>query len=675
MNHFQQEHSSAEISTLSWLRKRKLGHRGKPKFLPNRDFMQRMKQEVVLDGHMGCVNCIEWNQDGSLLASGSDDSTIIIWDPYRKTQKRTVTTGHQGNIFSVKFIPDTCDTLVASSASDNCVKLTDSITSRNLLNCTGCHTDRVKRLAVHQDEPNLIWSSGEDGLILQYDIRENHICGTSSSRHILLDLGSICARLKAKCLAINPIKSEMLAVGATDIYNRLFDRRYLGHSNKKERACIAYFAPGHLLKSNNRSNQLQSYGTTYLSFSPDGSELLASVHAEQVYLFDLNEPWKRYKTFECSLKSQLDFRNDLLGKELERNQSSSCKPVHWWHMNHWPQGFYNNPKTSRTSIYDKYCHIDPEFEERLHRQDWRSLRETLESFNDLLLKTKDCPELYIARAKILLVRGWRGDFYQALRDCCCALILSPLHLEAIRSIADALNKLGQTHSIEGLIKFIKMKKDNVPTVLWSNYEEALIILREYRDVALREVTNCDNNNDCDMMILDEDLDNEKLTCSLMSSGGNSLRDIFDLLESTKHRKLDKLHRFDVAYDYSQRFCGHCNMNTDIKEANFFGPDGKYLVGGSDDGAFYIWDKQSSNIVKAVNADYQILNCVQPHPNICMLATSGVEPTVKLWSPIGGGAGHDVSDLDTRCIQNQKYISSDPLEAMILMMYPELRNPE
>jgi WD and tetratricopeptide repeat-containing protein 1 len=27
---------------------------------------------------------------------------------------------------------------------------------------------------------------------------------------------------------------------------------------------------------------------------------------------------------------------------------------------------------------------------------------------------------------------------------------------------------------------------------------------------------------------------------------------------------------DEANDYTQRFCGHCNTTTDIKEANFFG---------------------------------------------------------------------------------------------------------
>ena len=36
-------------------------------------------------------------------------------------------------------------------------------------------------------------------------------------------------------------------------------------------------------------------------------------------------------------------------------------------------------------------------------------------------------------------------------------------------------------------------------------------------------------------------------------------------------------------DYGLRFCGHCNTTTDIKEANFFGSEGQFVVAGSDDG--------------------------------------------------------------------------------------------
>lgn len=35
----------------------------------------------------------------------------------------------------------------------------------------------------------------------------------------------------------------------------------------------------------------------------------------------------------------------------------------------------------------------------------------------------------------------------------------------------------------------------------------------------------------------------------------------------------------AARDYSQRFLGHCNTTTDIKEANFLGHDANYVAAG------------------------------------------------------------------------------------------------
>lgn len=37
-----------------------------------------------------------------LLASGSDDQNIIIWDAFRHRKLLSHSTGHMGNIFSVK---------------------------------------------------------------------------------------------------------------------------------------------------------------------------------------------------------------------------------------------------------------------------------------------------------------------------------------------------------------------------------------------------------------------------------------------------------------------------------------------------------------------------------------------------------------------------------------------
>jgi len=35
----------------------------------------------------------------------------------------------------------------------------------------------------------------------------------------------------------------------------------------------------------------------------------------------------------------------------------------------------------------------------------------------------------------------------------------------------------------------------------------------------------------------------------------------------------------------------------------------------------------------LNADSHVVNCIQPHPSKFILATSGVDHNVKLWSPL------------------------------------------
>jgi WD and tetratricopeptide repeat-containing protein 1 len=65
-------------------------------------FIKRLGLEAELEGHQGCVNCLEWSPDGLHLASGSDDTNVILWDPFRHKQIEVIPTPHIGNIFSVK---------------------------------------------------------------------------------------------------------------------------------------------------------------------------------------------------------------------------------------------------------------------------------------------------------------------------------------------------------------------------------------------------------------------------------------------------------------------------------------------------------------------------------------------------------------------------------------------
>lgn len=123
-----------------------------------------------------------------------------------------------------------------------------------------------------------------------------------------------------------------------------------------------------------------------------------------------------------------------------------------------------------------------------------------------------------------------------------------------------------------------------------------------------------------------------------------------------------------AKDFGERFVGHCNTTTDIKEANFFGSDGSFVIAGSDDGNFYIWERPTNKIVAVYKGDTTIVNCVQPHPTLCMLATSGIDHEIRLWSPKQEGFddANRVSYYDTTVVVNQQ-VSSYKIRKNIRMI--------
>uniref|UniRef100_A0A915PH76 Uncharacterized protein n=1 Tax=Meloidogyne floridensis TaxID=298350 RepID=A0A915PH76_9BILA len=89
---------------------------------------------------------------------------------------------------------------------------------------------------------------------------------------------------------------------------------------------------------------------------------------------------------------------------------------------------------------------------------------------------------------------------------------------------------------------------------------------------------------------------------------------------------------NVFRNYIDRFTGHLNINTDIKEASWFGGDDQYIVAGSDCGSIFIWERQTEKVVKVLKGDNFTVNCVQPHPDRCLIASSGIDKVVRFWEP-------------------------------------------
>ena len=64
--------------------------------------VKRLTLHDKLEHHDGCVNTLHFNMSGELLASGSDDLDIVIWDWAKGKKKLAYESGHSSNVFQVK---------------------------------------------------------------------------------------------------------------------------------------------------------------------------------------------------------------------------------------------------------------------------------------------------------------------------------------------------------------------------------------------------------------------------------------------------------------------------------------------------------------------------------------------------------------------------------------------
>lgn len=124
--------------------------------------------------------------------------------------------------------------------------------------------------------------------------------------------------------------------------------------------------------------------------------------------------------------------------------------------------------------------------------------------------------------------------------------------------------------------------------------------------------------------------------------------------------------------FIQRYTGHANVRT-IKEVNFFGPRSEFIVSGSDCGRIFIWDKKAAKLVNVMVGDEDVVNCASGHPFDPVLATSGIESNVKIWSPKAEKSA-DLAGVDRITNENQanygrptRNISASVIHALVRAM--------
>ena len=104
-------------------------------------------------GHTGPVNCLDMSPNRKMLASGSDDKSIIIWDMASATVLKKLT-GHAWKVTSVQFSPD--GKYLISTCNTGEIKLWNLETGKCMTNIQpkgtnarqGCFNANATRIAV-----------------------------------------------------------------------------------------------------------------------------------------------------------------------------------------------------------------------------------------------------------------------------------------------------------------------------------------------------------------------------------------------------------------------------------------------------------------------------------------------------------------------------------------------
>ncbi|GIX69582.1 DDB1- and CUL4-associated factor 5 [Caerostris extrusa] len=234
-----------------------------------------------LYAHYGCVNAIEFSNNGEWLVSGGDDKRVLLWNIDKtlsgKIQPKSMTGEHNSNIFCLGFSAK--HTKLFSAGNDEQV-ISHDVSTGEILDVF-LHDEAVYGLSVDPINENIFASACDDGRILIWDIRlscnEPYTLASSASAY--------------HAVMYNPVEPRFLATANAKDGVCLWDIR-------KPKVHLIKYSPT-LLSQSAMSVRFNSVGTHLLAlrrrFPPVLYEITSSRCAAE---FDHHEYYN-----SCTMKS------------------------------------------------------------------------------------------------------------------------------------------------------------------------------------------------------------------------------------------------------------------------------------------------------------------------------------------------------------------------------------